>query len=332
MSHASISLLPSSFTLIMGMFATAAVINYFKYDKFSVKVQDHIKRIDIASAIEKSEDDSNDEKEILLGMLSTSAAARDKYYTLAIFSTAVGGVLGWPFAMVLIVPFLINIFITFISRQSYKQFGFYLIIGAAALCGTLSITSQIDYAFYGKTEFVSLNIMLYNVINSSESAGPNIFGVEPTSYYVINLLLNFYGIGLLSVLGLAAGIVLRVEKASFWQIETIVFPIVIWCAIFFAQPHKEERFMYPIYHLITISAAYAAQSITGVFGNAFIISTLHAIWTKIAIFIVISTVSTLRIISLIQNYGAALAVYSHLPQVSNKPENVCVGREWYVAW
>ncbi|GME95836.1 unnamed protein product [Ambrosiozyma monospora] len=30
MSHASISLLPSSFTLIMGMFATAAVINYFK--------------------------------------------------------------------------------------------------------------------------------------------------------------------------------------------------------------------------------------------------------------------------------------------------------------
>lgn len=48
----------------------------------------------------------------------------------------------------------------------------------------------IDYFFYGKVQFVPLNIVLYNVFSGSER-GPNIYGTEPWWFYIANGFLNF---------------------------------------------------------------------------------------------------------------------------------------------
>ncbi|GFS10463.1 mannosyltransferase [Elysia marginata] len=42
--------------------------------------------------------------------------------------------------------------------------------------------------FYGKLVVAPLNIILYNVISGH---GPELYGVEPLSYYIINGFLNF---------------------------------------------------------------------------------------------------------------------------------------------
>lgn len=38
-------------------------------------------------------------------------------------------------------------------------------------------------------------------------------------------------------------------------------PMYIWILIFFSQPHKEERFLFPIYPLICLSAAVALSAL-----------------------------------------------------------------------
>lgn len=46
----------------------------------------------------------------------------------------------------------------------------------------------IDSMYYGKLVIAPLNILLYNVFTSH---GPNLYGTEPFSYYLINGFLNF---------------------------------------------------------------------------------------------------------------------------------------------
>lgn len=56
----------------------------------------------------------------------------------------------------------------------------------------------VDYFFYGKFEFVPLNIVLYNVFGGPDR-GPNIFGTEPWWFYVVNGFLNFNLVFLLAL-------------------------------------------------------------------------------------------------------------------------------------
>jgi alpha-1,2-mannosyltransferase len=60
----------------------------------------------------------------------------------------------------------------------------------------------IDSYYYGKLAFAPLNIVLYNVFTSH---GPNLYGIEPLSYYLLNGMLNF---NLLFLLALAAPLLL----------------------------------------------------------------------------------------------------------------------------
>lgn len=66
----------------------------------------------------------------------------------------------------------------------------------------------IDYFFYGKAQFVPLNIVLYNVFSGSDK-GPSIFGTEPWWFYIINGFLNF-NIVFVMALGSAVCVVSKV--------------------------------------------------------------------------------------------------------------------------
>lgn len=54
--------------------------------------------------------------------------------------------------------------------------------------GILTPQILVDSYFYGKPVLASLNIVMYNVFTSH---GPDLYGTEPATFYLINGILNF---------------------------------------------------------------------------------------------------------------------------------------------
>jgi alpha-1,2-mannosyltransferase len=132
----------------------------------------------------------------------------------------------------------------------------------------------IDTLFYGKLTIVPWNIVAYNVFSSDR--GPDLYGTEPVAYYIHNLLLNMNVALPLALLSLPALLITyfvdrkrlgdRVgpERSSAYTLMTMrLLPMYIWLAIFASQPHKEERFMFPIYPLICFNAAICLYLMRG---------------------------------------------------------------------
>lgn len=191
----------------------------------------------------------------------------------------------------------------------------------------------IDSYFYNKVLLVPLNIVLYNVFGG-EGEGPEIFGVEPFSYYVLNLLVNF---NIVAVLGYV-GIIVNPFLYKMAPAANISLPLLIWSGIFFLQPHKEERFLYPIYPLITLSAALFVSKIFALVSQISIkvipnhkIANVASRGGKILFGALVFAVSILRILNLVENYSAPLVTLENISQLpaSDRIVNVCVGKEWY---
>ncbi|CAH2351343.1 alpha-1,2-mannosyltransferase Alg9p [[Candida] railenensis] len=292
MSHASVALLPSSLAMNCVTLASANVLS-------AMNQQPHQYRA------------------------STSV--------LAIAQFCVGGVIGWPFALVLAVPFGIYTVGSNILKDPSQLFK--IITGSIMSLGAiLAAITSIDSWFYQKLVLVPLNIVLYNVFGG-EGEGPEIFGVEDFSYYVLNLLLNF---NIVFILGYSGSILnpLFIGKKAF-LVSTC--PLLLWSLIFGSQPHKEERFLYPIYPLICLNASILISFIFTTTSNVLESIKLSNKWVSRSIQLlfggVVGLVSILRIFNLVENYSAPLTVaedlYRELVESGNGDANVCVGREWY---
>lgn len=289
MSHASVALLPSSFAMSWITWGTSSAL-------------------DVLS-------DVND-----LSVVAPSIHA--------IFCFLVAGLFGWPFALVIGVPFGL-----FTLRTRYQTPPLTRIVFAcwAILTALVLVIICVDSYFYSRDFlFVPFNIVLYNVF-TVEGEGPDIFGVEPLSYYILNLLLNLNVVFILGYLGAVVNPYISEKKyrATFGS----SVPILVWSFIFFRQPHKEERFFYPIYSLVCLSAAtfttevcnFVCQIVTLKFISRCLIGLSSLLYI---------TVSSSRILALVNNYGAPLttATIFHVREVGNPTlsiVNVCVGREWY---
>lgn len=70
-------------------------------------------------------------------------------------------------------------------RKEWLRFFKWVIISAAVI---LTPMVWIDSMYYGKLAIAPLNILLYNVFTSH---GPDLYGTEPFSYYILNGFLNF---------------------------------------------------------------------------------------------------------------------------------------------
>lgn len=245
-----------------------------------------------------------------------------------------GGLFGWPFMLVLGLPTMSYIiwdkWNDKIRLSRYWQWS--LTIGAIYFATSM----EVDHWFYGKTVAVPLNIVLYNVINADESSGPNIFGTEPLTYYIYNLLLNFHIIAPLAYSSVLLTSIPLIFFKSQWNkafLAGVATPLYLWSAIFFSQPHKEERFLYPVYGLINIAGAVSiSQALT------FLSSLEHLAFkrkvvkllNKVIVIITSSLIiifSLLRTVSYSQNYNTPLAVFAHIPTIASG--NLCLGREWY---
>jgi alpha-1,2-mannosyltransferase len=254
----------------------------------------------------------------------------------------IGTTLGWPFAGALVLPFIAEeVLLAAVSGEVSDGF-WRIFYGTNRAILVLAVQTAIDSFLYKKFVCVPLNIVLYNVF-SGGSRGPDIYGVEPWHFYVRNLALNFniwFFLALAAFpLLLAQHVVVQKAVSRQTMLRSVVFvsPFYLWLAIFTAQPHKEERFMYPAYPALALNAAISLHIVLANFGS----TDPHRLVSKIPASVKLAVVSIpillsfdagmLRTIGTFTAYSAPLNVYKplHNPGVAQSGDTVCLGKEWY---
>lgn len=267
-------------------------------------------------------------------VLESTRSSLNCNHVYAIIWYLIAGIVGWPFALVLGICFGIS------TLAQYKSVSLVRIVAAclAALMFILAYMIAVDSYFYAKMLLVPINIVLYNVFGG-EGEGPEIFGVEPFSYYINNLLLNFNLVVILAYFGLVANIWSQWRGRNFKAALYTTMPLWVWLVIFFGQPHKEERFLYPIYPYITTCAAMVTPALIGfvsrVMANVLGYPKFRRITSRALqgfLLVTVALVGIGRIVNLVENYSAPLKVFAHLsalPPSHNSISNICVAKEWY---
>ncbi|KIP10081.1 glycosyltransferase family 22 protein [Phlebiopsis gigantea 11061_1 CR5-6] len=211
---------------------------------------------------------------------SNTNMRRTLYATLAF---ATGAIIGWPFSAAVAIPFVFEELYLYgqdtvapKARTSWriarwKRFATCGLVAALLLIPVVAI----DTLFYGKLAIVPWNIVKYNVFPDAQR-GPGLYGTEPAEYYIHNLLLNLNIVVPFALASLPAlYITHRLERRRMGDragpersspitlFALRLAPMYVWLAIMFAQPHKEERFMYPIYPLICFNGAVTIYLVRG---------------------------------------------------------------------
>lgn len=269
--------------------------------------------------------------------------------SLAMFWFSLGAVLGWPFSIALSMPFLMEeLFFAVMSDKDAKIDAIMRWIrGAVAGLIVLFFEFVISTFFYKKKAVVSWNIVIYNVF-SEPGRGPDIYGTEPWHFYIRNLLLNFNIWFILAVAAMPLFVLQKLFSSKGTSratgIRTVVFmsPFYLWLAIFSFQPHKEERFMYPVYPALALNAAMGLHIILAAFGNTdpkTLIGKIPARVKLVIVFLFVTGAIDLglaRIYGLYNAYSAPLNIYEPLqPHVSGGKalgapgDSVCFGKDWY---
>ncbi|KAI9685921.1 MAG: mannosyltransferase [Bathelium mastoideum] len=258
-----------------------------------------------------------------------------------IFWVGLGAILGWPFAVAMVTPYLIEEFIIAWALQDFHSLFWRLTDGTIKVLIILVFQLCIDAFFYRKLVCVPLNIVWYNVFSSGK--GPNMYGTEPWHFYLRNLTLNFNIWFLLAFLAFPLVIVQssigkqHASKQNLMRGLVFVAPMYIWLAIFSIQPHKEERFMYPAYPSIALNAAFSLHVLLSLFGSTNPKSIVGRIPPQIKLAFVSTSMLTAiglgvwRAIGIVTAYSAPLQVYAplHAPGVARPGNIVCLGKEWY---
>lgn len=228
----------------------------------------------------------------------------------------------------------------------------------------------IDSTYFGKFTFAPLNLIIYNVFTSH---GPNLYGVEPISYYFINGFLNFNVIWLLAmvtpimILLCHFYIPAKSRPTLYLPYYLSLSPFYAWLIVFCIQPHKEERFLFPIYPMVCLCGAISLDIIQKIYfrlknwclsksaiGTHYLD---HSLWIAAIVMIITTVFGLSRIYALYNNYHAPLDLMMELNVIARKNiddsnsinihnnlysdaattstttttanYNVCVGKDWY---
>lgn len=267
-------------------------------------------------------------------------------YPLAIFLVAISALLGWPFAAIIGLPLCYDILVV---QRKFKLFAFWTIVsGATVLLPMIAI----DSAYFGKLTVAPFNIVYYNVFTSH--GGPDLYGTEKWTFYFVNGFLNYNVIWLLAlatpaILGAAAWLIpSKTSSTLYLPYYLSLAPFYIWLLVFWVQPHKEERFLYPIYPMIALCGAISIDTIQKLFyrlkthfkqlpSRSHYLD--HTTWLAIVVLILSSVLGLSRITSMYFNYHAPMELmidFNHNSIDGNEPvqtpgriQNVCMGKDWY---
>ncbi|KAG5672283.1 hypothetical protein PVAND_002420 [Polypedilum vanderplanki] len=276
--------------------------------------------------------------------MAALAAWWHQQYKLAIFFTAISVLLGWPFVGLISLPILYDIII---RRKKIRTFIFWSIISGVTVLLPMII---LDSSYYGRNVIAPLNIVFYNIFK--KDGGPNLYGTEPFSYYIFNGFLNFNIIWLLSLMTPVALVIAHFLVPSKSKQSTLSLPYYVslspyylWLAVMMAQPHKEERFLFPVYPLVSLCGAITIDVCQKLFFRIksaivkFTTATHYLNHTTFitVIFVILSvTLNLSRILALYQNYHAPMDVFMELSTAREDLEDphsqkmdVCIGKDWY---
>ncbi|KAI7774461.1 hypothetical protein LA080_008327 [Diaporthe eres] len=267
---------------------------------------------------------------------------------------AAGGIIGWPFAMALAAPFLLEEALLAVAALGNLDQFFPTVRrvtrGVLAAVGILAVDSLVNSYFYRVWGIVvSWNIVKYNVF--SKGGGPELYGTEPWTFYFKNLALNFNLWFVLALVALPLFLLQKIiapsGRAFSSSLRAIVFlsPFYLWFTIFTLQPHKEERFMYPAYPFLALNAAVSAHIVLTAVGHVSkntvvgkIPASVRLVLTVVVPFLLVVSLYLLRVIGIYSAYGAPLSLYDPLGAgtrggdaelVGGRGDFVCFGKEWY---
>mmetsp|Transcript_42946 Transcript_42946/g.103931 ORF Transcript_42946/g.103931 Transcript_42946/m.103931 type:complete len:583 (+) Transcript_42946:108-1856(+) len=257
----------------------------------------------------------------LLGATAFLQRQHIAFVTIAILATLA---IGWPFGVLMFIPLGVAILV----RERNNNLGDFIqkiVLITAVIQATVML---IDYQHYQKFVSPIWKILIYN----TKAGGDELYGVEPWTYYIKNLLLNFNYV-VVGVTGVLPLFVLKQDR-RIQQLLILLLPMYAWLLVVAPRPHKEERFLFPIYPCICLGAAMSTVTIVdGLLswwhnGQApkrrthLLIQLL--LWSPAAI------LSLSRGTALAKYYTAPLTVYSKLQSEPDIVDAmVCTCGEWY---
>jgi len=311
---------------------------------------------------------------MVLSSAASSPSSASGSYAAAVWWVATASIVGWPFAALAGLPLALDA----ISALGLVPFLLLVVQYGLAL---LLPTAALDSYFYGSPVVSPFNMLRYNL---NLQGGAQLYGTEPPSFYLKNLALNLTT-GLPAALAapavlLCASLLARRRAAAPAQptppsgpgaslalpaplspLRVLAFlsPAYLWVGFFSAVPHKEERFLYPVYPLLSLAAAVAiseaceiASSLLQPAGNK---TAPRATLPRMPLAVRLARMAVLasavclcasRSAALYSYYGAPATLYATLSRhissqqasqqqdgstinPTSPPINVCVGREWY---
>ncbi|GMI48196.1 hypothetical protein TrCOL_g2048 [Triparma columacea] len=261
-------------------------------------------------------------KAILTGMVATTCIA-------------------WPFVGILYVPLALDALYLGYKNCGFKGASKPITVALASFVALTGVTAIVDKVNYGVWTIPNLNIFIYNAIKGPEGmegkTGDELYGVEPFGYYVKNLILNFgpaaIFIPLLPLVAILKRTIVRFTTPELTLLKVLT-PLYIWIMVVGTRPHKEERFLYPVYHLIPIAAAttlWMGREICNINRLERIIpvknSLYKLVWAAVAIAGVVTGWG--RSYAIYKNYNAPIPLYTSLSRTLGPGTVVCTGNEWY---
>ena len=250
-------------------------------------------------------------------------------------ATVVALLLGWPFAIVALVPFGVHLLCT---RPLAALVGHGVLWSALVL----GVSALVDRAYYSRWLVAAWHIVLYNAFGvGGTGAGADIYGVEPWWFYARNMVLNFNVLALLaaaSPLAVASAWLRWAReqprrtkqqqleaRTSLGYLTVAVSQLWLWFWFMSARPHKEERFMFIAFPLVALASAvtlsevvYLLNGLRWPFGAAKAtpaplprLSPLSRA-AVVLVFAVASAVSAARVGALVHFYSAPFHVWTAL--------------------
>ena len=236
-----------------------------------------------------------------------------------------------------------------------------------------AIVTAVDYWYYGTIISPTWNIFVYNTGLGFGGDGINrdeLYGVEDISYYLKNLILNWNYCAILGVLALPVLVLKslvsikynnnnnsnnRLQECNLGTFGVILLPAYLWMAVVFSRPHKEERFLFPIYPLFAIGTAVVLDVVIDASGicklaqkyirkNEDADASLMKKYIMLGALVPFILLSISRSVLLSDGYTAPLKLYTELyhavevgtqfkptqtTSVHHDPILVCTGGEWY---
>lgn len=270
-------------------------------------------------------------------MLGSASFLKEQHVTFTCVAVIATLSTGWPFGAVCLVPMGIHIL-----WKEYCQGRVLSFIGkvVAVTAAVQAVVMMVDVQYYGRWVSPTWNIFAYNAGGS----GDELYGIEPVSYYVKNLLLNLNLVAPLGLLALPIQL-LSIRFNKDWNVVTMLSCIYMWMAITVPRPHKEERFLFPVYPILCLGAVLTVDSALNAIGRLEAAISRHKelavrqrVGLTVAVWLPIVLLSVSRSAALAKYYTAPLTIYTALAfqPVAQQDQGqglrkqlACTCGEWY---